>query len=113
MTEESQTPPGADAIREEIEQTRTELSATVDALAHKVDLKARTQHKAAELKGSINAAAHRLTASAPPPVQAALHQASDTSHKAIDRARPYRKQIALAAVTATVLRLIVRRWRRR
>jgi hypothetical protein len=113
MTEESQTPPSPDAIREEIERTRAGLRDTVDALAHKVDLKARTQHKATELKGSITDTARHLTASAPPPVQTALHQTSDTSHKAIDRARPYRKQIALAAVTATVLRLIVRRWRRR
>ncbi|MEU6387905.1 DUF3618 domain-containing protein [Streptomyces sp. NPDC046939] len=49
-------------LREQVEQTRHELGDTVQALADKADVKARTQEKAAALKEQTAAKASELSA---------------------------------------------------
>jgi hypothetical protein len=46
-------PDNPQALMEEINRTREELGDTVEALAAKVDVKARAQHKAAEVSGQL------------------------------------------------------------
>jgi hypothetical protein len=46
-------PPEQEALTEEIQRTREELGETVEALAAKVDVKARAQRRAAEVKGNL------------------------------------------------------------
>jgi hypothetical protein len=46
-------PDNPQALMEEISRTREELGDTVEALAAKVDVKARAQHKAAEVSGQL------------------------------------------------------------
>jgi hypothetical protein len=56
MTDAS-TDPTVAALRQEIEQTREELGETVEALAAKVDVKARAQEAAEETKERVREAA--------------------------------------------------------
>jgi hypothetical protein len=46
-----------DELRQEIERTRGELGDTVEALAHKVDVKARVQQRVAEVRQRAQATA--------------------------------------------------------
>jgi cell division septum initiation protein DivIVA len=68
-----------DEIREEIEQTRVELSDTVDALTAKLDVKAQVKGRVAEAKSSVTGKAANAVAkakqAAPAPVQNALDMA--------------------------------------
>jgi uncharacterized protein DUF3618 len=63
-TEHARPEPGPDAgvgdIQADIEQTRTELGATVAALSAKLDVKERTRQKAAETKDAVVDKAHTL-----------------------------------------------------
>jgi len=43
------TPQSAEALRADIERTRTELAGTVDALSQRLDVKARAQARAEEI----------------------------------------------------------------
>jgi len=54
--------PEEEAIAEEIEHTRKQLGDTVEALAAKADVKARAQHKAAEVTGKLSARARAARA---------------------------------------------------
>ena len=56
------TPPtDPDSLRADIAQTRAELGDTVEALAAKVDVKARAKDKATEVRTGVQAKAARLT----------------------------------------------------
>jgi len=46
-------PLSADALTADIERTRQELGETVEALVAKTDVKARAQHRAAEVAGNL------------------------------------------------------------
>jgi hypothetical protein len=50
--------PEEEALAEEIERTREHLGETVEALAAKADVKARAEHRAAEVKASLRDKAH-------------------------------------------------------
>ena len=50
MTEAGKQNPDPDQLREEIQDTREELGATVEALAEKADVKAQAQEKVDEVK---------------------------------------------------------------
>jgi uncharacterized protein DUF3618 len=67
--ETSSRTPEEEALAEEIEHTRQQLGDTVEALAAKADVKARAQHKAAEvtgkLRGKAYAAKDKVTEQAP------------------------------------------------
>lgn len=105
----------ADEIRADIEQTRAELADTVDALTDKLDVKARAGDKVAEAKAKVSDAAAQAKQKAPEPVQHAINQvgakAGPVVHSAVAQARPYRKQIALAALAGSIVLLIVRKRR--
>ena len=54
-------PDNTDALVEEINRTREELGDTVDALAAKVDVKARAQQKATEVSGQLKSRVRDVT----------------------------------------------------
>jgi len=93
-SEPHQREPGPDAsiddIQADIEQTRKELGQTVDALSAKLDVKERTQHKAAEAK-------ERIT-------QQAQHVKDDV----VDKARTARssRAVPVAAVVVVVAAIV-------
>jgi ElaB/YqjD/DUF883 family membrane-anchored ribosome-binding protein len=53
-----------DELRRDIEQTRSELGDTVDALAQKADVKAQVSAKADDVKSQVSAKADELTRTA-------------------------------------------------
>lgn len=95
MTDETPAPT-ADQVREEIDQTRTDLAQTVDALAAKLDVKARAKTKADEVATTAKVKVHDVSTALGP---------------AAARAQPYRSQIAAGA--GFLLLLMVFRRRRR
>ncbi len=96
-----------DDIKAEIEQTRSDLADSVDALAAKADVKARGKEQLAHAKESAADALDRAKQSAPEPVQQALDKAASTvgpaAAKARDTAAPYRKQILIGVGVLFVL----------
>lgn len=106
-------------LREEIERTREQLGATVEALAAKADVKAQAQQKVSQLTGRLTAkadqarqraavAATSISKVTPEPVKQAAANAAAT-------ARRRRGPLAAAgAIGAAVLGwLLINRWRRR
>ena len=104
---ESQTP---DEIRAEIEQTRSDLGETVDALTNKVDVKAQARQKVESVKSTVSDKAGQAKAAAPAPVQKALDKTGEVTAPALQKAAPYRKQIAVGAAVVLAVLLF---WRRR
>jgi hypothetical protein len=94
-------------LREEIEQTRQQLGETVEELAAKADVKARTRDKAAELTGRVKGKASHArtdaTASAGR-IRAQLAGANGNAGK---------KAMAVAAGVLVFCYVAVRRWRPR
>jgi hypothetical protein len=109
-------PSEKDAVREEIEQTRAELAATVDALSDKLDVKARAGDKVTDVKEKVAETATHLKESAPPQVQHALdvagQKAGPVVHQVSAKAEPHRGKIIAGSVIAVVVLVIVRRRRR-
>jgi hypothetical protein len=58
------TPQTPEALAADIEQTRQELSETIEALVAKTDVKARAQHRAAEVTESLRGKARDAKAKA-------------------------------------------------
>jgi dsDNA-specific endonuclease/ATPase MutS2 len=104
---EHSSPPGDVAgLRREIEQTRTELGATVEALAAKADVKARLHESAEDAKAQVREKVHELVdraeAALPKPARDAVERTARTARQ---NWRP------LVAVTgAAVVALVVLRW---
>jgi hypothetical protein len=71
-------------IREEIEATRQELGDTIEALAHKTDVKAQAQHKIEETKASISEKKDELLGKAK---QASPDSALNVANQASQKAR--------------------------
>lgn len=84
---------GIDDIQADIEQTRSELGETVQALSHKLDVKERAKEKAAETKARVAEKADTLK-----------HTATDNPQRTIPVA-------AVAIAGALALAIVV--WRRR
>jgi septal ring factor EnvC (AmiA/AmiB activator) len=132
-------PDDRQALQEEIERTREHLGETVEALAAKVDVKARAQDKARQLTGRLKAKADQAdvkgqaqqrarhlagllksTAAQGRHRAASLSQgAPDTVKEAADSAAATARRnrlplaAAIGAAVASVLAwLLIRRWRR-
>jgi hypothetical protein len=113
-------PDGQQALQEEIERTREHLGETVEALAAKVDVKARAQEKARQLTELLKStaaqgrdravtAAASISKSTPEPVKEAAGNAS-----AATRQNRGPLAAAVGAAVASVLAwLLIRRWRGR
>jgi hypothetical protein len=114
-TEESG-PTEKEAVQAEIEQTRADLAATVDALSDKLDVKARAGDKVTEAKAKVVHTASQLKDSAPPQVQHALdvagQKAGPAVHQVSAKAAPHRGKIIAGAVVAVAVLVVVRRRRR-
>jgi ElaB/YqjD/DUF883 family membrane-anchored ribosome-binding protein len=95
-------------IQQDIEATRQQMGETVEALAAKTDVKARTKEKVAEVKESVSArtddALHRVKETSP---DSAVSAAGELSEKA--RQNP----VPVAAVGAFVAGFLAGRIRRR
>ncbi|MDQ1537676.1 MAG: hypothetical protein QOE58_2069 [Actinomycetota bacterium] len=104
-----------DAVRADLERTRSELADTVDQLSEKLNVKAQVSEKVSTAKGRATETAARAKASAPPPVRQALDKAgqrvSPIAHQVSEQAAPHRKQM-LAGLVATCVALLVARRRR-
>jgi hypothetical protein len=98
-------------LREEIERTRAEMSATVDAIADKVNVKARAEEKVAGAKQKVVDSAVRAKQSAPAPVQTALDKAGPVASQVSAKVGPHRNQVLLGAVGAVLVLVILRRRR--
>ncbi len=99
--------PEEEALAGEIEHTRHQLGETVEALAAKADVKARAQHRAAEVTGSLRGTARaakdkvteqaaELRDAAPAPVQRSAGQA-------VIVVRGHRGKAAAAALAGAAL----------
>jgi hypothetical protein len=102
--------PSPDEIRAEIEQTRSDLGDTVDALTTKLDVKAQAKQKVDSVRSTISGKAAQAKGAAPTPVQKALDRTGEAATPALQKAAPYKKQIALGAAGLLGVLLF---WRRR
>jgi ElaB/YqjD/DUF883 family membrane-anchored ribosome-binding protein len=101
LTGESRDP---EQIQAEIRETREELGDTVEALAHKTDVKARAKDKAETVKESVKERAGSMKAASPSGVGAAADQATQAARN---------NPIAAAAIGAFALGFVIGRRRRR
>lgn len=101
--------PTPDELREEIEQTRTEMADTVDALSGKLDVKTQAKQKLDGVRSTISVKANSARQSVPAPVQNAMGKAGTAAAPLADKARPYAKQIAGGVVGLLVLLRVIRR----
>jgi Protein of unknown function (DUF3618) len=89
-------------IREEIEQTRSEMGSTVDALAHKTDVKSRVKESIADKKDRLQAqmsgASSRIGDATPDP-----HQVKDGAQHAVGVAEENPIGLALGGLAAGFL----------
>ncbi|MCT7659596.1 DUF3618 domain-containing protein [Mycobacterium deserti] len=99
--------PGPDAdiddIEADIEQTRTELGETVQALQDKLDVKGRATDKATETKQAVVEKAAETK-------QAVVEKADTIKHAATDNPK---RSVPVAAVVLIALAVGVLIWRRR
>jgi uncharacterized protein DUF3618 len=114
-------PSDPEAIRADIEQARTELADTVDALSDKLNVKAQAAGKATAAKEAakdkVGAAAEQVRAAAPPPVQHALDSVGEKAGPVVQqvaaKTEPHRSKIIAGAAAALVVLVVVRRRRKR
>jgi hypothetical protein len=95
-------PSDPDALREEIEETRAELGNTVEALAHKLDVKAQAKEAVSDAKDKATTTLSSVQSSA----AARADQLRDTAVNTY-QSRP---QVAWAAVAAVVAIVVVIGW---
>jgi hypothetical protein len=103
---------GPDAVRADIEQTRAALGDSVQELAGRADVKARTKGKVAEVKDQAAQVKDRAKDTA----EAAAVRAEETAQQAAARVRqrpaPYAGVVAGLATAAGAIVLVRRRRRR-
>jgi hypothetical protein len=107
-------PESPEALEADIERTRRELGETIEALVAKTDVKARVQHRAAEVAGNLRGKAHTAIGKARGGVRSAREKAAEhgPAMQATRGVRVY--SIAAAAVTgALLLAWLTKRRRRR
>jgi Protein of unknown function (DUF3618) len=103
MTAADDTPPiptDREALEHDIEQTRAQLADTVEALAHKADVKAQVKEKGAELKESATQTATHVRESA----AEAVTQAKANARRVAQR--PPQHQAAAVGIAAALVALI-------
>ncbi len=98
-----------DEVRADIAETRAELGDTLDHLVAKLDVKSRARHQLDEVTSAARDKVGQARQAAPEPVQHALDRAAVALGPAAQRARPYRKQIALIVAGVLLVTVIVRR----
>jgi Protein of unknown function (DUF3618) len=108
------TPDDEQDLEQEIERTREQLGQTVEALAAKVDVKARTQEKlgqlTARLKGKATEASRRLRVQ--DKADKAKQQAAQAGQQI--KKRPVPAAATVGVIGALVLLFaLIRRWTRR
>jgi ElaB/YqjD/DUF883 family membrane-anchored ribosome-binding protein len=79
-------------LREEIRATREELGETVEALAHKADLKARAQHRVDERKEQLRQRRQIAKAKATEIGEKVRHTSPDQAQDALKRAQARAKE---------------------
>jgi hypothetical protein len=84
------------AARAEVEQAREELGETVEALAHKADVKARAHDKADELKERAQETAHQVQAKAQEVARKLQAKAQETAAEAQARSGTLAEPTAVA-----------------
>jgi Protein of unknown function (DUF3618) len=110
-------PDNPEELKQEIERTREQLGATVEALAAKADVKAQAQAKASQVTGHLKSkvaqakqqaagAAERLSKVTPDPVQRVAAKAAGTG-------RERRVQLVMAAGAVVLAWLLIARRRQR
>jgi Protein of unknown function (DUF3618) len=106
-------PTDPDAIRADIERTRSELSDTVNQLSEKLNPKTQATDKVAAAKQAVAERAAKAKAAAPPQVQHAMDQvsakAAPVARQVSQQAEPYRSKIIGGGVAAAFLLLVLRR----
>jgi hypothetical protein len=124
MSQPTQSPPGPDASPDEIEadiaQARARLAGSVDALADKLDVKARAQEKVEDVKATAQSKVSEVKATAQTKAQdllaTAQAQAAVGQEKVVQgsrevtrrlRALPRPAQITLAAAAVLMVTLLV------
>jgi len=117
MTTGSDEPQGLDELREDIEQTRAELSDTLTELTARVNIPARAKEQVRNAVGAAADTAAKVKNRAPKPVQQVLDRTGGTVGPVVSKAnrtaRPYRKQIMVGMVVTAVIMWIIRRRRSR
>jgi hypothetical protein len=119
MTDQSHdaAPAEPEQLREEIERTRQEMSATVDAIADKVNVKAKASDAVAGAKQKVVDGAVRAKESAPPPVQNALDKAGEKAgpvvHQVSEQVAPHRDKVIMGGAGLVLVLLVLRRRRAR
>lgn len=103
------TPSDPVELRRDIEQVRGELAATVDALAYKADVKARTQERAQELKTQAIKKTQQARAQAPETAQQLAGVAQQKAQQMVQE----KPGATVGAVLAVLALLVLRRRRRR
>ncbi len=127
-TPSGSTPSDPEELRRDIEETRGELAATINAVAYKADVKARAQDKAQELtaraaekaqaaKARAQETTQQLRERAPQMAEAAKGRAGEKAQELLGQARGRVQEkpgTVAAAVGAllVVVALVIRRGRR-
>ncbi|MBT2442970.1 DUF3618 domain-containing protein [Streptomyces sp. ISL-36] len=104
--------PTPEQLREEVDVTREELGRTIEALAARADVKARTQEKTAEVKAAARGKAADALARIEGTASHALHAAQDRTpppvrQKAGDAARVAGRHRVLVLVGAALVTVVV------
>jgi ElaB/YqjD/DUF883 family membrane-anchored ribosome-binding protein len=98
-------------LREEIRTTREELGETVEALAHKADLKARAQHRVDERKEQLRQRRQNTKAKATEIGEKVRQTSPDLAQDAVRRAKEHPVPTATGGLVMGLIigRLIARR----
>ncbi|HEY1135229.1 MAG TPA: DUF3618 domain-containing protein [Nocardioides sp.] len=89
-TSEEQEKPGVEELAEQVEETRADLAATVEALAAKADVPGRAKHKADEVVQHARVSAEVAAGQTVQAVEHVREQLTD------DRGRPTRAALGVA-----------------
>ncbi len=85
------------AARAQVEQTREELGATVEALAYKADVKSRAHDKADEVRAKAEGAAEQLKAKAGPTAEQVRAKVAPAAEQVKAKAGPTAVQVRARA----------------
>jgi Protein of unknown function (DUF3618) len=104
-------------LRQEIEQTREDLSDTIDALKYKTDPREQAKVAAQKATAKTRELGQKVYDKAPPPVANAFDRTKEAvapkASQAREKARGHEGQVAAAVAAALVLLLLVRKIARR
>lgn len=96
-------------IQRDIEQTRAQLADTIDALASKVNVSARTKEKAHETAETVQAKTEQLTGQAKDATDQALAKLPPPAREKVEHAATTARRNPVPAVAGAVALLLVLR----